>query len=46
MLKTDLIAMVRELMERHLDIYEIAGRLKLDPLLVAQIIDVITDQLT
>lgn len=46
MFNKDLVAAVRELMDRHLDIYEIAGRIKIDPILVGQIIDFITDQLT
>ena len=46
MFNKDLIAAVRELMERHLDIYEIASRIKLDPITVSQIVSVITDQLT
>ena len=39
MLKSDMIAAVRELMERHWDIYAMASRLKIDPVLIQQIID-------
>lgn len=42
----DLIASVRELMERHLDVYQIADRIKVDPITVGQIVSMITDQLT
>jgi hypothetical protein len=46
MFNKDVVAAVRELMERHLDVYQIAHRIKLDPILVSQIVDFITDQLT
>ena len=42
MLKSQIVAAVRELMERHLDVYTIASRLKLDPALVQSIIDMLT----
>ena len=42
----DLIASVRELMERHLDVYQIADRIKIDAVTVSQIMSIITDQLT
>jgi len=42
----DLIASVRELMERHLDVYQIADRIKVDPITVSQVVSMITDQLT
>lgn len=42
----DMIAAVRELMERHLDVYQIAGRIKVDHITVTQIVSLITDQVT
>lgn len=42
MLKSQIIAAVRELLERQLDVYTIASRLKLDPILVQSIIDMLT----
>ena len=39
MLRNDLIAAVREMLERHWDVYSIASRMKIDPVLVQQIID-------
>jgi hypothetical protein len=38
----DLVLAVRELMDRHLDVYQIALRLKLDVSVVQSIIDLIT----
>ena len=38
----DIILSVRELLERHWDVYTIASRLKLDPMLVQSIIDMLT----
>lgn len=37
----DLILQVKELLERHLDVYEIAHRLHMDYDMVASVIDVI-----
>ena len=42
MLKQDIILSVKELLERHWDVYTIASRLKLDPILVQSIIDMFT----
>jgi hypothetical protein len=42
----DLVAAVREMMDRHWDIYEIAAKIKIDPITVANIVNIITDQLT
>ena len=39
MLRNDLIAAIREMMERHWDIYSIASKMKIDPIIVQQIID-------
>jgi hypothetical protein len=44
--KHDLILQVREFLERHLDVYEIASRMKLDPAQVQMIIDTINNLLT
>lgn len=38
----DLILAVRELLDRHLDIYEMASRLKVDINLIQQILDALT----
>ena len=38
----DLILAVRELLERHLDVMEIASRLKIDVVTVQQILDMLT----
>jgi hypothetical protein len=38
----DLILAVRELLDRHLDLYEIASRLKVDVTLIQQILDVLS----
>lgn len=42
MLKKDLILSVKELLERHCDVYEIASRLKVDIALIQAIIDALT----
>lgn len=34
-----LVAAIREMLERHWDVYEIASKMKIDPILVQQIID-------
>ena len=39
----DLILQVKEMMERHLDVYTIASRLKLDPYYVQAVIDFINN---
>jgi len=38
----DIVLAVRELLDRHLDIYEIASRLKVDVNLIQQILDALT----
>jgi hypothetical protein len=40
--KRSLVQAVRELLDRHWDIYEIASKIKIDPQLVQAIIDSIT----
>ena len=40
--KLELIASVRELLERHWDAIEIASKLKVDPQIVLAIIDLLT----
>ena len=46
MLKHDLILQVREMLERHWDVYQIASRMKLDPAYVQILIDTINNLLT
>lgn len=41
-----LIAAVREMMERHWNAYEIASKMRLDPATIQAIIDVINNTLT
>mgnify|MGYP003339196469 CR=1 FL=1 len=38
-MRDQLVAAVREMMERHWDVYEIASKMKIDPILVQSIID-------
>ena len=38
----DLVMAVRELVERHWDVYTMASRLKVDPVIIQQIIDSLT----
>ena len=38
----DIVLAVRELLDRHLDIYEISSRLKVDVNLIQQILDALT----
>ena len=45
-LTRDVIAAVRELMERHLDVIEISAKLKIDPSQVQAAIDLINNLLT
>jgi len=40
--KRDLVLAVRELLDRHWDVYEIASKIKIDPQLVQAIIDSLT----
>lgn len=42
MLRHDLILAVREMLERHWDVYTIASRMKVDPVIIQQIIDLLT----
>lgn len=37
-----LVASIREMMERHWDVYTMASRLKVDPALVQVIVDMLT----
>ena len=41
-MKDMVVAQVRELLERHLEVYEIASRLKIDISLVQTIVDMLT----
>jgi hypothetical protein len=38
----DIVMAVKEMVERHWDVYQIATKLKLDPILIQQIIDALT----
>ena len=38
----DLVMAVKEMLERHSDVYQIATRLRIDPVIIQQIIDAIT----
>jgi hypothetical protein len=42
MISRNLILAVKEMSERHWDIYTMAARLKIDPALVQQILDMLT----
>lgn len=42
MIRHDLILAVREMLERHWDVYTIASRMKVDPVIIQQIIDMMT----
>ena len=46
MFNRNLVAAVREMMDLHLTATEIASRIKIDPILVTQIMQFISDQLT
>lgn len=46
MYKKDLILQVREMLERHCDVVEIASRIKVDPAVVVAIIDMIKGVVT
>ena len=46
MLKHDLIQQVREMLERHWDVYQIASKMKLDPSYVQMLVDTINNLLT
>jgi len=41
-MKQELIAAVREMMERHWDVYEIAAKMNLDISIVQAIVDLLT----
>lgn len=45
-LAKDLLLQVREMLERHWDVYTIAARLKLDPYIVQAAIDFINNTLS
>ena len=42
MIRHDMILAVREMLERHWDVYTIASRMKVDPVIIQQIIDMMT----
>lgn len=42
MIRHDLILAVREMLERNWDVYTIASRMKVDPVIIQQIIDLVT----
>lgn len=39
MFKHQIVLAVKEMLERHWDVYQIASRMKMDPILIQQIID-------
>lgn len=41
-----IISAVREMLERHWDVYEIASKMKMDPATIQAIIDIINNTLT
>jgi hypothetical protein len=42
MTRHDLIMSIRELLDRHLDLYEIASRLKVDVELIRQVLEMLS----
>lgn len=46
MFSRDLVSSVREMLDRHYDIYVIASKLKLDPILIQAVVDFINGTLT
>lgn len=46
MFTRDMIQAVKEMLERHWDVYTMAHRLKMDPYTVQQVIDFINNSLT
>lgn len=42
----DLILQVKEMLERHWDVYTMASRLKLDPYVVQAVVDFLNNTLT
>lgn len=46
MFTRDMVLAVREMLERHWDVYTIAARLKIDPYTVQQVVDFINNTLT
>ena len=42
MLRHDLVLAVKEMLERHWDVYTIASRMKVDPVIIQQIIDLLS----
>lgn len=41
-----IISAVREMLERHWDVYEIAAKMKMDPATIQALIDIINNTLT
>lgn len=46
MFNRELIGAVREMMERHWNVYEISSKMKMDPVTIQAIIDFINNVLT
>lgn len=46
MITRDMIQAVKEMLERHWDVYTMAQRLRMDPYVVQQIVDFINNTLT
>jgi DNA-binding MarR family transcriptional regulator len=45
-MRNTIVAAIREMLERHWDVYEIAAKLRLDPAYVQAAIDIINNTLT
>ena len=41
-----LVAAVREMLERHWDVYEIASKMRMDPVTIQAVVDFINNMLT
>ena len=46
MFNRELVAAVREMMERHWDVYQIASKMRLDPVTIQAIIDFVNNVMT
>ena len=46
MFNRELVAAVREMMERHWDVYQIAAKMRLDPATIQAIVDFVNNVMT
>lgn len=46
MFNRELVAAVREMMERHWDVYQIAAKMRLDPATIQAIVDFVNNMMT